>query len=72
MPSEDEHLTSTEVLMNCLVNAERIEHIMVLVYTKDGFHEAWSNALPTHIRLGMLETAKIRASKGIEAVQEES
>lgn len=54
---EVKELTPEETLMNCLSEAERIKEIVILVYTKDGWYESWSNTLPYHNRLGLLEEA---------------
>lgn len=55
--------TPQELLMNCLAEAERIDQIIIIVFTKDGWYESWSNDLPTHVRSGLLHEAQIRCDK---------
>lgn len=49
--------------MNCLGEADRIKEIVIVVFTKDGWYENWSNDLPTHVRLGLLREGQIRCEK---------
>ena len=53
-------ITPQEVLMNALADAERIAHIVICLYTKDGCYEYWSNQLPSHVRLGLLKECAAR------------
>lgn len=61
--ADAEKCTPEQVLMNCLAEAERIDQIIVIVYTKDGWYESWSNDQPTHVRLGLLREAQCRCEE---------
>jgi len=63
--TKPKELTPEEVLMNCLAETERIKEIVILTFNKDGYYETWSNGLPTHVRLGLLEEAVVRAKKSM-------
>ena len=64
-------ITPQEVLMNVLADAERIEHIVICVYTKDKVYESWSNELPSHVRLGLLRECSVRIETTLATATEE-
>lgn len=70
MPIETKQQTPQEVLMNCLADAERINKVLVIVYTKDEIYEHWSNGLPSHEKLGLIELVKDRINIRIKALPE--
>ena len=70
MPENNKPISPEQVLMNCLGEAERIREIVVLVYTSDNVYEAWSNDLPSHVRLGILEIAAIRIRKHMSEAED--
>lgn len=69
---ENESITPQEVLMNCLADADRLEHVLVIAYTKEQYYEYWSNELPSHVRLGLIKIAELRINKGVEVSEDAS
>ena len=57
--------------MNAMADAERIQHLVICVYTSDGYYESWSNELPSHIRLGLLRECVVRVEKSMMQAEEE-